>query len=202
MTNPDILFFDKIAETWDDTEVLSLPVKVRYILSLCDIRHGHDVLDLGTGTGVLLPYIAERTGTTGSITAVDFSEGMISRAINKYSGLVPTPRFITTDFEGTPLDGVYDRIMLYCVYPHLKTPHETLRRLCRDNLKPGGSIFIAFPSDEKFINSIHREKKSEADMLPSPSEMSLRLAAAGMEAYVVEESPAAYIVRIDGLESR
>lgn len=197
--NPDILFFDKIADTWDESEVLSLPPKVRYILSACDIRQGHDVLDLGTGTGVLLPYIAERTGSRGSITAIDFSEGMLSRARAKYSSLTPPPRFLRSDFEEIPVEGRYDRIMLYCVYPHLRNPYATLRRLAADNLKPGGAIHIAFPCDESFINSIHKDKDSDADRLPSASELTLRLTAAGLPASTVEESPHAYIVRIDAL---
>ena len=57
------------------------------------------MLDLGTGTGVLLPYIAEKIGTAGHITAVDYSAGMLSRAKEKFSGLTPTPEFLEMDLE-------------------------------------------------------------------------------------------------------
>lgn len=122
---------------------------------------------------------------------------MLSRARAKYSSLTPPPRFLRSDFEEIPVEGRYDRIMLYCVYPHLRNPYATLRRLAADNLKPGGAIHIAFPCDESFINSIHKDKESDADRLPSASELTLRLTVAGLPASAVEESPHAYIVRID-----
>ena len=69
-----------LAPTWDDNEVLSTPDKVRFVLGFMNLKPGQSVLDLGTGTGVLLPYIAEKIGTAGHITAVDYSAGMLSRA--------------------------------------------------------------------------------------------------------------------------
>lgn len=86
-------FFDHLAPTWDDNEVLSTPDKVRFVLGFMNLKPGQSVLDLGTGTGVLLPYIAEKIGTAGHITAVDYSAGMLSRAKEKFSGLTPTPEF-------------------------------------------------------------------------------------------------------------
>lgn len=189
-------FFNAMADSWDDMEVRSLPARVRYILSRCGIGPGTRVLDLGTGTGVLIPYIKERIGSHGLITALDFSPRMLEKAREKYEGKIDDLEFICSDFENEAVIGRFDHIMMYCVYPHLHRPFDTLQRLISDNLVPGGKLSIAFPSDEKFINSIHNEKKSEADMLPPAPELVQRLTEAGFIAELTDATPDSYIVSL------
>lgn len=189
-------FFNKLAPTWDDNEMLSTPEKVNLILDFFDIKKGQRVLDLGTGTGVLLPYIAERIGKEGAIIAVDYSSGMLDRARHKFSSLEPKPEFLNIDFETENLEGEYDRIILYCVYPHLHTPVDTLKWLINVNLKEDGIISIAFPCSEEFINNIHREKHSESDMLPSAATLASFFQANGLKAEVASATPASYVVNI------
>ena len=189
-------FFDKLAPSWDKNETLSIPSKINHILDYFDLRPGQSVLDLGTGTGVLLPFVAQRIGPTGNITAVDYSSGMIKKAIEKFSGIVPAPLFLNIDFEKDNINGEFDRIILYCVYPHLHSPYETLKWLEKVNLKNKGEIFIAFPSDEVFINNIHKERHSEGDLLPNAEDLSRVLSDQGLKSRVVSYSPQEYIVAI------
>lgn len=189
-------FFDKIAPTWDDNEVLSTPEKVNFILDQMDISEGQAVLDLGTGTGVLLPYLAERIGENGKITAVDYSEGMLQRARQKFSNLKPVPEFLKMDFENETIPGEYDRILLYCVYPHLHTPIDTLKWLLKVNLKDNGLISIAFPSGPEFINNIHRERHSESDFLPSASDLADFFKLNGLKAEAISETENSYVIII------
>ncbi len=177
-------------------EVRSIPSRVRYILSRCGIESGSRVLDLGTGTGVLIPYIKERIGSHGTITAVDFSPRMLEKAREKFEGKVDNLEFICSDFENETIAGRFDHIMMYCVYPHLHQPFKTLRRLISENLVPGGKLSIAFPSDEKFINSIHSEKKSDADLLPPAPELAERLLQAGFIAELTDATPDSYIISL------
>lgn len=190
-------FFDNLAPTWDDNETLSTDEKVKHILSRIGIKHGDFVLDLGTGTGVLLPHIAKLIGEQGKITAVDYSQRMLDRAIKKFSHLSPTPEFMQLDFENETIPGEFDHIILYCVYPHLHQPVETLKWLSKVNLKDSGDIIIAFPSDARFINNIHKEKKSESDMLPNPEELSKFLNSNGLDSEVIADSAEEYIVKIN-----
>lgn len=189
-------FFDKLAPTWDENEVLSTPDKVRFVLDYIDLKPGHKVLDLGTGTGVLIPYIAERIGPEGKITAVDYSEGMLSRAKEKYKDILPPPEFMSLDFETETIPGTFDRIILYCVYPHLHEPVETLRWLRSVNLDENGIITIAFPSSPDFINNIHREKHSESDILPCAQKLADELCEYGFDAVVAHADEGSYIVNI------
>lgn len=189
-------FFNNLASTWDDNEVLSTPEKVNEILDYIGIKRGAHVLDLGTGTGVLLPYIAQRTGEDGKIVAVDYSEGMLNRAKEKFSSLKPVPEFLNLDIENETIPGEYDNIILYCVYPHLHTPVDTLKWLGKVNLNEGGKISIAFPCSEKFINNIHKEKHSESDMLPAASKLAAFLCSNGLKAEVISATETSYVINI------
>lgn len=189
-------FFDNLAPTWDDNEILSTPEKVRFVLDFVDLREGQRVLDLGTGTGVLLPYIAERVGDQGKIKAVDYSQGMLDRAIAKFSGLVPKPEFLQMDFETETIEGEFDRILLYSVYPHLHTPIDTIKWLRSVNLAPGGIITIAFPTGPDFINNIHRQRHSDSDILPPAEELAETLRLHGLDATVAKADDGCYIVNI------
>lgn len=189
-------FFNRLAPTWDANEILSTPRHVRHILSRTGIKTSDRVLDLGTGTGVLLPAIAELTGPAGVITAVDYSTGMLDIARSKFSRLVPVPEFMCMDFETETIPGEYNHILLYCVYPHLHTPVDTLKWLRGVNLADGGTITIAFPTDEHFINSVHRRKHSESDLLPPASKLAAWLRINGLDAIVAEADPHNYIINI------
>lgn len=192
----DRTFFDALAPIWDENEKLSTPEKIDEILDLIGINKGDAVLDLGTGTGVLLPYIATKIGNTGKITAVDFSDGMLERAKKKFSELTPKPEFLNLDFENETIPGEYQHILLYCVYPHLHTPVETIKWLQKVNLRPGGDIIIAFPCSNEFINNIHKERHSESGDLLSPSQLKEQLENNGIKAQVISDTQESYIVKI------
>lgn len=189
-------FFDRLAPEWDDNEVNSTPERVNRILDFMGIMRGQSVLDLGTGTGVLLPYLAERVGKDGSITAVDYSEGMLNLARKKFAGIIPSLRFENLDIEKDTIEGEFDRIILYSVYPHLHEPVETLKWLLKVNLNDNGKIFIAFPCSEDFINNIHKERHSHSDLLPSAKDLTKYLQENGLNAVLVSATQDSYIISI------
>jgi len=50
------------------------------------LRPGDRALDLCTGTGAMLPALAERTGDSGLVVGLDFSGGMLAQAKRKIAG--------------------------------------------------------------------------------------------------------------------
>lgn len=193
MTQSEIDFFDRLAPSWDANEVLSTPERINTILNKLPIREGMKVLDLGTGTGVLVPYLIERVGENGHVTAIDLSEGMLARAIEKY-GELKNVEFLKIDFEEEQIPGVYDVVMLYSVYPHLHAPAATFEWLLKMNMAPDGIIVIAFPCDEEFINNIHHERKSESGHLPPAPVLADMIDGWGFRAEVVAYDKNEYVV--------
>lgn len=195
MTTEEVHFFDKLSETWDAHEIRSTPVKIRQFMDIVSLKDGMSVLDLGTGTGVLLPFLSQAVGPKGRVAAVDVSEGMLSKAIEKY-GRLDNVTFKKIDFEEQDLTDRFDVIFLYCVYPHIHFPERTLKKLTADNLNEGGRIIVAFPSDENFINNIHKERKAESDLLPSAPALAKRFRAWGLDSRVRAYSPDLYVVEV------
>lgn len=198
MNQSEIEFFDTLAPAWDENEVRSTPERVKHILSQLPISKGMDVLDLGTGTGVLLPYLSEIVGPEGHVTAIDLSEGMLSIARKKY-GHLENVEFRKLDFEEEQIPGKYDVALLYSVYPHLHAPADTIEWLFKMNMKPNGRIVIAFPSDEEFINNIHHERKAEHDHLPPAHTLAEMIRNWGFRAEVLAATHDEYIVEIKNL---
>lgn len=195
MTRSEIEFFDKLAPTWDQNEILSTPEKINSILRKLKIRNGMDVLDLGTGTGILVPYLSEIVGIEGHVTAIDLSQGMLSVARKKYDNL-ENVEFLKIDFEEEIIPGKYDVALLYSVYPHLHAPAATFEWLFKMNMKPEGVIVIAFPTNEKFINKIHHEKNAEHDHLPSAYVLAERINHWGFKTDVISATTEEYIIEV------
>ena len=64
-------FFNSIAKDWDSISKVD-EVKINYLLSQIDIKEGDSILDVGTGTGVLIQFLT-KLNTKGKIEAVDMS---------------------------------------------------------------------------------------------------------------------------------
>lgn len=198
MTSHDLEFFDSISSRWDSMETHSIPATVNSLLDSVDVKRGMRILDLGTGTGVLIPFLIERIGTAGGLKAIDMSTGMLNEARRKYGSLYPNLDIERKDFEEETVQGQFDLIFLYCVYPHLSRPNETLRRLAHTNLVPGGRIIIGFPTDESYINNIHKERKVESDLLPPAELLAQRLSDSGLKARVIPS--VGYLVEVMAAE--
>ena len=201
MTAQELHFFDTVAPYWDRSACLSTPHKLNRLMRLGGVTTGQSVLDLGTGTGVLLPYIADAVGPAGRIVADDLSTQMLLRARQKYSTLCPAPTFLNLDFEKQDIPGRYHHIIMYCVYPHMETPLHTLRRLRADNLLPGGNILVAFPCSADRINAIHRHKAVDAEPLLPPRALAACLRAHRIPAHILSDTPDLYLLSIPAAQA-
>ena len=75
-------YFNERAGKWDENGCSGESRVQGAVLSLVDLKPGDSVLDLGCGTGVMIPfYLAAQAG---KIVAVDVSEKMIERAREKF----------------------------------------------------------------------------------------------------------------------
>lgn len=187
-------FFNTKASTWDERNVHSTSEKINYILRKAGVKKSDSVLDIGTGTGVLLPHIAKKAGLFGRISAVDISPGMLALAHEKYAHLKCQIEFLLADVEEDAIHGLYDCIILYCMYPHLRHPMATLRKLADQNLAPGGTITIAHPTGRDFVNAVHHRVSVFSNGLPPAHTLSDELAENGFDTACIEETDEIYIL--------
>lgn len=147
-----INYFDEMASIWDNA-VLHNKVRIREIIKLSGMKEGDKILDVGSGTGILVDYIRE-VNKLGEIYEVDCSQKMLNMARAKnYND--KNIQFLKLDIENDIIDEVFDIIILYNSFAYLKNKLATLERLVRNNLNNGGRIVIFHNSGEMQINLSH-----------------------------------------------
>ncbi|MCK4299148.1 MAG: class I SAM-dependent methyltransferase, partial [Planctomycetes bacterium] len=108
-------FFDQTAANWDALEVEETYARLREIVVGLGIEPGSAVLDVGTGTGVLVPLLLEATGGEGQIVALDFSGEMLRRAQAKGHPVA----YVQGDAQRLPFPAEsFDWVICNAVFPH------------------------------------------------------------------------------------
>lgn len=189
-------YFDTVAATWD-SHTQPLGPTLDKLLDLLSLQENSNVLDLGTGTGILIPLLRQRIGPNGHITAVDKSQEMLMQAQNKF-GTMPHTRFLQLDIETLLPPGTYDAITLYSVLPHLRHPVETICKLYRNNLKNKGILLIAHSIGRQTVNKIHRQIGHQvfSSILPPAEDIAWELQQKGIQDIRYEDSDKLYYIAI------
>ncbi|CEN78694.1 methyltransferase domain-containing protein [Paraclostridium sordellii] len=159
-------FFNKIAKEWDSIIEVN-EEKINLLLSKLDIKSNERILDVGTGTGVIIPFI-KALNKGGYIKGVDISTGMLNIAKEKYKNL-ENIEFEIKDVEEEEIYEKYDKIILYSMFPHLENKTKTVKTLINKNLNKNGKLIIAHSNSREFLNNMHKEKDksvSKARLIP------------------------------------
>lgn len=146
-------YFNSVAFEWDKISKHQVE-KINFILEKTKLNTGQSVLDIGSGTGVMIPYIKKRVGKDGKITALDIAENMIkmSQKKNNYENL----SFVITDFLDYCSHEKYDCIIAYSCYPHFKNKEQFFMK-AYDLLRHNGKLVIAHSEGKDRINNCHRK---------------------------------------------
>ncbi len=186
-------FFDSYADRWDSMERADIGVRLARVVSQADIRPGMRLLDVGTGTGVIIPHLLDAIQGDGTIIAIDISPGMLRVARSK--GFPDCVQFHLMDIEVAPCpDCSYDRVICNAVYPHFANKHRALVHI-RQMLKPEGLVVISHPTGRDAVNKVHREAGPEVaeDRVPDADTMHAMLEAAGFTDIRVTDEPEFYL---------
>lgn len=159
-------FFNSMADKWDDICQHDTD-KIKRILNLLNIQNGAKVLDVGTGTGILLPFLTEQVGDRGKITAIDVSDKMLQVAQQKYK--YDNVTFVCGDvLEDHLPNESFDCVICYSVFPHFPDKQAAISAIAK-YLKVGGKLAIGHSQSRDAINRLHKNA-SEAvaeDILPA-----------------------------------
>ncbi|MET9429452.1 methyltransferase domain-containing protein [Streptomyces sp. NPDC003036] len=114
----------------------SQPSLMAYMLEALDVRDGHDVLEIGAGTGYNAALLAHRLGDE-HVTTVDLDEEITEAARAHLAAAGHRPTVVTGDgARGCPQRAPFDRIIATCAVPSV--PREWLAQ-CR----PGDARVLA-----------------------------------------------------------
>lgn len=182
-------FFDELAQRWDEIERPDIAPKLARVISEAGVREGDRVLDVGTGTGILIPFILEAVGTAGKVTAIDPSPKMLAAAAQKR--FPPNVEFIEAGMEecGLP-DQSFDRVICNAVFPHFSDEGRALAEAFR-LLVPGGVLMISHPIGREAVNDLHRNAGDVVaeDRVPAPEVMAELLRQAGFTEVRITDEP-------------
>jgi demethylmenaquinone methyltransferase/2-methoxy-6-polyprenyl-1,4-benzoquinol methylase len=194
-------YFDDHAERWLDMWYKN-PATGHYdkhekdferLFSLLPLKPGDQVLDVGCGTGVLVPFVLERITSTGMLYELDFSEKMIK--VNRNLHTLDNIRFIVSDVESTPLDdSSCDVVICFSCFPHFQDKGKATRTLSRI-LKPNGVFAVSHFNSSEEIKKHHGSCHAVMhDHLPEEIVMRSLFQKVGLNIEVFIDEPGFYCI--------
>lgn len=188
-------FFNSLAHKWDKITKHD-PQKIKKIINMIDIHKGSQVLDVGSGTGILIPYILEKTGPNGHITELDFAYRMLEKAKEKF----PPNKFSNLEFTLANIINYnthkqFDYIICYSCFPHFNHKEKCIKKMA-SLLKPKGKLIICHSESRDKINSLHilTHKTVASDILPPAKQVAGYMSLASLRLDTTVDNNEMYVV--------
>ena len=185
-------YFNQRAASWDETVAEKDISKLEQMAKRLNIKPGSTLLDVGTGTGVFLPFLLSKIGSSGHIVALDFAEEMLKKAMAKgFNGNID---YLCADITNIPLDDeIFDTVVCYSSFPHLQDKSRALAEINRV-IKSGGKLLICHTSSRATINQIHRSIPAvQNDTIPDEDEVQMLLSMAGFTEISIDDTNESYL---------
>jgi demethylmenaquinone methyltransferase/2-methoxy-6-polyprenyl-1,4-benzoquinol methylase len=194
-------YFDDHAGKWLDMWYKD-PVTGRYdkhekefhrLFSLLPLKPGDQVLDVGCGTGVLVPFVLKRITPAGILFELDFSEKMIEANRNLHAqGNI---RFIVSDAENAPLEEAScDVVICFSCFPHFQDKEKAMTALSRI-LKPHGTFAVSHFNSSEELKKHHGSCHAVMhDHLPDEAAMRSLFKKADLKIEVFIDEPGFYYI--------
>ncbi len=174
-------FFNTLADRWDKTFYNDkLESRLSEIVSMMNLKEGSLILEVGAGTGNLIPHLIKAINSRWHIYAIDYAEEMISCAKKKYKA-IQNVTFDVADAANLPyIDELFDYVICFGSFPHFDDKPKALKEIARVLVK-GGRLFIAHALSSEEIKHHHSRCLPVAnDQLPEKEEMQILLEKAGI----------------------
>ncbi len=191
-----IEFFNTKAEEWDQI-VNHDGNKIGKVIDELSELNSAKILDVGSGTGVLIPFLMKKFGNEAEITAIDFAEKMIEVSSKKHKHY-DNLQFIVGDVYTYPFsEEKFDLIICYSVFPHFNDKDRILSRFA-ELLKNGGSLVIFHSQSRETINNLHKKAGEEVkeDRLPSALDVAENAKKKGYFINQIIDDDSMYLLRL------
>ena len=136
--------YDRWSRYYDAFDLGGVNDQKKLAVDILELRPDSLVLDVGTGTGAIIPYLASKLGPGGKVIGIDFSEAMVARAnarIQK-SGLGKTATAEVEDCTALSYpDGHFDAALATFAFTSFPEPGKAILEVARV-LKPGAIFSV------------------------------------------------------------
>jgi ubiquinone/menaquinone biosynthesis C-methylase UbiE len=201
MENPRKEIFNRIAEEWEENSVLNDRQRktIEDVVTIAKINADDNILDAGSGTGIMIDFILKHLGENGKVTGIDVSDQMIRIAKQKYNDT--RTKFIADDIYAHDFGEVrYDKVFAFSCFPHFHDKKEALEVFHRI-LSENGMLIVFHLESSEYMNTFHKTKvKNEIlknDYLPSGKEMRELIDRNKWKILTVEDRTNLYLVVIE-----
>jgi SAM-dependent methyltransferase len=181
--------FDKLYHLFEPPLPEGVPERLEKIVESGKIKKGDTVLDVGTGTGILIPIIKKYE--PGWIYACDLSAAMLGQLnAKKY----PDVETIVADVRDLRLPGSsLDVIFINACYGNIIDKQGALTNLSR-MMKPHGRMVISHPLGKSFTRSMRERASFPLDPFPEKQEAEKLFSPFGFEIETFTDEPKLYIL--------
>ncbi|SHF17202.1 Methyltransferase domain-containing protein [Desulfacinum infernum DSM 9756] len=190
-----VRFFEERAADWEEAcYPRDVRARLEELIPSFGIRPGETVLDVGTGPGVLMPYIQKVQGPVGRLVAFDLAWAMAKEAARKPRR--PRDGVLRADVHALPFpDGLFDRVLCFAAFPHFADPAAAVKEMHRV-LRRGGVLVIAhLLSREELARHHASHGEVRRDVLPPEPAMRALLGRTGFLVVELVDRPGRYLAR-------
>jgi ubiquinone/menaquinone biosynthesis C-methylase UbiE len=190
------VFFNRLASSWDEmTQSQQIASAIRDFVQRSFAAGARTILDVGCGTGVLVPHLLSAYPRTRIFIELDFAEEML--AVNRMK--FADRRLVRLAGDATDLqlpDDSMDVILCFNAAPHLGHGETAFHDLFRV-LAPGGIIAVGHLMNSAELNQFHRSVHGPVahDHLPPAQVLGRIFSSLGGKDVLAQERPGWYFVR-------
>jgi SAM-dependent methyltransferase len=189
-------YFDRHVHVFDPPLPEGVPERLQKIVRAARIRAKDSVVDIGTGTGILIPLIEQYA--PARIYANDLSQAMLDSVERQYPSVI-RKRGDVSDLD-LP-DKSIDVAFINACYSNVLDKHRAFTNIQR-LFRPGGRLVISHPLGRSFVAVLKQNVPFPLDDFPSEASEARELFTPyGFQVSLFVDQEKLYILRLESPSS-
>ncbi len=189
-------FFNERAATWNAAENRQKTDRLLEIFRQLHLPLRGPVLDVGCGTGILLPVLRRVLAEDAAVVELDSAREMLRHHVGRQYREVQPFAPVNGDALQLPFGpAVFQSVICFAVFPHLPDHGAALREIDRV-LKPAGRLLILHLMGSAELNRMHSAAGMAVanDLLVPAAKLAQRLESRGFRVRETAENPDLYLI--------